>query len=142
MGLRFPLVRNDDEDMRTSWLVIVALAGIGCDVTGPSRNLSGHWVARSIGHAELVGFTLMQSGAAITGKACAMSEGVVLYKDAPVFGEYPDVQFTVGATNTQPCCPNMAGTHFSGKQDSTSNIVGAYSQSDLRFERALTPLCN
>jgi hypothetical protein len=71
-----------------------------------------------------------------------MSEGVLLYKDAPVSGDYPDVQFTVGAAHTQPCCPHLAGTHFAGKHDSTKDIVGAYGAVDLRFERTITPLCN
>lgn len=128
--------------MPRALLVIVALAGIGCDVTTPSQDLSGHWIARSIGHSAQVGFTLMQSGDAITGKACAISDGVLLYKDAPVFGEYPDIQFTVGATQTQPCCPQLAGTHFLGKQDSTRDIVGTLENGDLRFKRAITPLCN
>jgi hypothetical protein len=128
--------------MRGALLVIVALAGIGCDITSPSENLSGYWTARSIGHSYVVGFMLMQNGDAITGKACAISDGVLLYKDAPVFGDYPDLQFTVGAAQTQPCCANMAGTQFIGKQDSTKDIVGTYGEVDLRFQRALTPLCN
>ena len=127
--------------MRFAILCLVALSGIGCNVTGPKEDLTGHWIARSIGHSSQVGFTLMQSGDAITGKACAMSEGVLLYKDAPVFGDYPDVQFTVAATQTQPCCAQLAGTHFDGKQDSTKDIVGSYGTFDLRFERSIMSLC-
>ena len=142
MGLRFPSARNDDEDMRYAIVCLVALSASGCNVTGPKESLSGHWVARGVGHFYLIGFTLLQSGDAITGKACAISDGVLVYKVAPVFGDYPDVQFTVGATHTQPCCAHLAGTHFIGKQDSTKDIVGSYGTEDLRFERALTPLCN
>jgi hypothetical protein len=127
--------------MRVATLCIVALSICGCNVTGPKENLSGYWVARSIGHSEVVGLMLLQNGDAITGTACSVSDGVLLYKDAPVFGDYPDVQFTVGASQTQPCCPNMAGAHFSGTHDSTKNIVGTYSRGDLRFERAITPAC-
>jgi len=128
--------------MRYAMLLVIALTVSGCDVTGPKEDLSGYWIARSIGRSTQVGVTLMQSGDAITGKACAISDGVLLYKDAPVFGEYPDVQFTVGATHTQPCCSQLAGTHFTGKQDGTKDIVGAYGDIDLRFERSLTSLCN
>jgi hypothetical protein len=128
--------------MRSGLIVGLALAAIGCNVTGPKEDLTGHWIARSIGHSTQVGFTLMQSGDAITGKACAMSEGVLLYKDAPVFGEYPDLQFTVAAAHTQPCCPHLAGTRFTGKQDDTRDIVGTYGAIDLRFERSITALCN
>ena len=46
------------------------------------------------------------------------------------------------ATQTQPCCAQLAGTHFTGKQDSTKAIVGTYGTFDLRFERSITPLCN
>ena len=128
--------------MRVARLVLLTVVAIGCNVTGPKEDLSGHWIARSIGHSTLIGFTLMQGGDAITGKACAISDGVLLYKDAPVSGEYPELQFTVGATQTQPCCAQLAGTHFAGKQDSTRDIVGTYGTIDLRFERSITPLCN
>ena len=141
MGLRFRSARNDDEDMRVVLLCLIALSALGCDVTSPDENLSGYWTARGIGHSSFIGFTLMQSGELITGKACAVSDGVLLYKDAPVFGEFPDVQFTVAATQTQPCCAQLAGTHFSGKLDSTKDIVGSYGTFDLRFERAITSLC-
>jgi len=127
--------------MRTALIFVLALSSAACSPTSPSQNLSGHWIARSIGHSSQVGFTLMQSGDMITGKACAISDGVLLYKDAPVSGEYPNVQFTVASAQTQPCCAQMAGTHFGGKQDSTKDIVGAYGTIDLRFERSLTSLC-
>lgn len=128
--------------MRYAIVGIVALFGLACDITGPRNDLSGHWTAQGVGHTLLFGFTLMQSGDLITGKACAVSDGTVLYKDVPVVGDYPDVQFTVGAANTQPCCPNAAGMQFVGKQDSTKDIVGTYANGDLRFKRAIVPLCN
>ena len=127
--------------MRVAVVLVVVLTCASCSPTSPSQSLSGFWIARSIGHSSQVGFTLMQSGDMITGKACAISDGVLLYKDAPVSGEYPDVQFTVAASQTQPCCANMAGTRFSGKQDMTKDIVGTYGTIDLRFERSLMSLC-
>jgi hypothetical protein len=128
--------------MRIAVVLIVVLCCASCSPTSPSQSLSGFWIARSIGHSAQVGFTLMQSGDMITGKACAISDGVLLYKDAPVSGEYPNVQFTVAPQQTQPCCANIAGMHFSGKQDGTKDIVGTYGTIDLRFERSLTSLCN
>ena len=128
--------------MRYAIVLIIALSALGCDITAPKEDLSGHWTAQGAGHTLLFGLTLMQSGDLITGKACASDGGMLLYKDAPVSGEYPDVQFTVGAAHTQPCCSQMAGTHFSGKQDGTKDIVGTLANGDLRFKRAITSLCN
>jgi len=127
--------------MRTALVFIVVLSCASCSPTGPSQNLSGHWIAPAVGHTAQVGFTLMQSGDMITGKACAKDQGILLYKDAPVSGEYPHVEFTVAASQTQPCCAQMAGTHFSGKQDGTKDIVGSYFTFDLRFKRSMTSLC-
>ena len=118
------------------------LFAAGCGLTGPSDDLSGHWVARSIGHSSSVGITLTQSGDSISGRACAISDGHLLYSGAPVMGDYPDVAFTVGPANTEPCCASQAGVRFRGKRDSTKDIVGSYGTFDLRFERSPTPLCN
>lgn len=124
-----------------AFALLVALGSIGCGLTGPSESLTGHWIARSIGHSSSVGFTLTQTGDVITGTACAISEGVLLYGGAPVTGDYPDLQFTVATTNAAPCCSHLAGTHFQGKQDSTMDIVGSYGTFDLRFERSPTSMC-
>jgi len=140
MGLKFPSARNDDEDMRYAIVIIVALSGLACSITGPKEDLSGHWIAPS-GRTSQVGFTLMQSGDLITGKACAKDMGMLLYKDAPVSGDFPYVEFTVAASQTQPCCAGGAGAHFSGKQDGTKDIVGSYYTFDIRFKRSLTSLC-
>lgn len=123
-------------------ILVGALIAAGCGLTGPSDDLSGHWIARSIGHSSSVGLTLTQTGDDISGRACAISEGHILYSGAPVIGDYPDVQFTVGASNTEPCCPTQAGVRFTGKRDRTKDIVGNYGTFDLRFERSPTPLCN
>ncbi|HUQ89881.1 MAG TPA: hypothetical protein VM096_20130 [Vicinamibacterales bacterium] len=122
-------------------ILVLALSTVGCGVTGPSESVEGHWIARSIGHSSQVGFTLHQTGDSISGTACAMSDGVLLYSGAPVFGDYPDVQFTVSRANAAPCCLQMAGTRFTGKQDSTKDIVGSYGAIDLRFQRSMTSLC-
>jgi hypothetical protein len=124
-----------------SVVLLVALSSIGCNLTGPDDDLSGTWVARSIGHASFVGLTLLQTGDTITGSACATSESVLLYSGTPVNGDYPHLQFTVGAGNTAPCCGQLAGTRFTGKRDSTKDIVGNYGTFDLRFERSDSSLC-
>ena len=122
-------------------LLIVAMCCAGCNLLGPKEDLSGNWIAQGAGHTLLFGFTLVQSGDEITGKACASSDGLLLYKDAPVTGDYPDLQFTVAAAQTQPCCSSSAGLHFSGKQDGTKDIVGRLANGDLRFKRSPTSLC-
>ena len=130
--------------MRYAVTCLVALFGLGCNVTGPKEDLTGYWLARVLGPATSYqyGMTLRQSGDTIMGVACAKSFDLLLYKDTPVFGDYPDLSFTVGATQTQPCCAGLAGSHFAGKQDDTRDIVGSYGQMDLRFQRSTTPLCN
>src|SRR4029453_12796454 len=122
-------------------VLLLALSTIGCNLTGPDDDLTGNWIARSIGHSSFVGFTLRQTGDTISGTACATSENVLLYIGAPVTGEYPRLQFTVAAGNTAPCCANLAGTRFIGKRDSTKDIVGNYGTFDLRFERSDPSLC-
>jgi hypothetical protein len=122
-------------------IVLLTLAAAGCGLTGPSDDLTGAWTARSIGHFDLVGMTLHQSGDVITGTACATSAGVLYYKDVPVTGDYPNLQFTVSATQAQPCCQSLVGRVFKGKQDSTMDIVGSYGTSDLRFERSDASVC-
>ena len=123
-------------------VLLLAVSAIGCNLlTGPEEDLSGTWIARSIGHASQVGFTLQQSGDTISGSACAISDGVLLYSGAPVTGEYPHVQFTVAADDAAPCCANLVGTRFIGRRDSTKDIVGSYGTFDLRFERSDTSLC-
>ena len=122
-------------------VLLLALSTIGCNLTGPEEDLNGDWIARSIGHSSQVGLTLRHIDDTITGTACAISDGVLLYRDVPVTGDYPDVQFTVAAGNTAPCCAQLAGTRFSGKQVDTKDIVGNYGTIDLRFERSTTSLC-
>ena len=111
--------------------LLIALAAAGCGLTGPSENLTGHWVAQSAGHTTLLGMTLQHSGDDITGTACMNSGGRIVYSGAAVGGDYPHLQFT-----------EPSGQHFSGKQDSTLDIVGSYGTIDLRFKRSATPLCN
>ena len=122
--------------------LLVALGSLGCGLTGPSDDLSGHWIAQGVGHTLLFGLTLQQTGDTIAGTACAESQGTLLYSGAPVTGDYPHLQFTVLAENTQPCCANGAGQRFTGKQDGTKDIVGTYASGDLRFKRSPTSLSN
>ncbi|HJU41359.1 MAG TPA: hypothetical protein VJ691_01045 [Vicinamibacterales bacterium] len=102
--------------------------------------MTGTWTA-SLGNFSFVGLMLQQSGDEITGTACSRSDGVLLYHGVPVNGDYPRVAFTVPATHTQPCCALLAGTRFSGRQDSTGDIVGRLDNVDVRFERSTTDVC-
>ncbi len=123
------------------WLTLIALPGCGLWPTGPSESVGGEWMARSTGHFYFVGLSLQQRDDTITGRACAASDGVLLFKDAPVQGEHPHVQFTVTLQATQPCCPHLAGRRFSGKLDGTGDIVGSYDGVDVRFQRMAAPVC-
>ena len=117
-----------------AFICLLALSTAGCNVFGPSQSVDGLWTG-SLGKFSFVCMNLQQNGDTITGTASAISDGFVLYKDAPVRGEHPDVSFTVGSANTEACCQHMAGTTFSGKQDSTEDIVGRYGSGDIRFVR-------
>ena len=48
-------------------VLLLALSTIGCNLTAPDDDLTGTWIARSIGHSSLVGFTLRQTGDTISG---------------------------------------------------------------------------
>ena len=95
----------------------------------------------SLGKSSFVGITLQQDGDDISGTACARSDGVLLYHGVPVRGDYPRVEFDVSSAQTQPCCTFLAGTHFSGRQDDTRDIVGRIGNVDVRFERSTTDVC-
>ena len=118
-----------------AFIFLLALSTAGCNVFGPSQSVDGQWSGSVGGKFSFVCMNLQQDGDTITGTAAAMSDGFLLYKDAPVRGDHPDVSFTVGAANTEACCQHMAGTTFSGKQDSTEDIVGRYGTADIRFVR-------
>ena len=121
---------------------LIALGSLGCGLTGPSGDLSGRWVANSGGRFAFVEMTLQQSDDEITGTACANSDGVLLYRGAPVNGDFPDLQFTVAGSQTQPCCGVLAGAAFRGRQDSSKDIVGTYRGVEIRFKRAEFSICN
>jgi hypothetical protein len=115
---------------QTKFVLIAALAiaGASCNLTGPSESLTGTWNAQGVGHSSVFSMTLIQDGDEITGTACHWNGGAVVGSVA-VRGEYPDVRFL----------------QFSGRQDSTGDIVGTYRTDgtgfDLRFRRATTPAC-
>jgi len=117
-----------------AFIFLLALTTAGCNLFGPSQSVDGLWTG-SLGKFSFVCMNLQQNGDTITGTAAAVSDGFLLYRSVSVRGEHPDVNFTVGATNTEACCQHIAGTAFSGKQDSTEDIVGRYGTGDIRFVR-------
>ena len=123
-------------------MVTVALvaASSGCGFTGPSEPLTGLWTA-STGKSSFITMQLQQTGDEITGTACSRSDGFLLYHGVPVHGEDERVEFTVPSGYTQPCCAHLVGTHFSGRQDSTGDIVGRLANIDIRFERSTNDVC-
>lgn len=125
-------------------IAALAVAGICCNINGPSESLTGEWIAMGPGHSSVFGLTLQQSGDEITGTACHWN-GFGIFSGAPVRGDYPTVLVDVTAASLQPCCGGMAGARFFGHQDSTNDIVGTYQTAsarfDLRFKRSDAPAC-
>lgn len=119
--------------MRAIFVVVLALFATGCNVFGPSKSVDGEWIGE-LGKSSFVCMTLTQDGDTITGTASAASDSFLLYRGVPVSGEHPDVHFTVGPVNVETCCQHLVGITFSGKQDSTEDIVGTYGTGDIRFK--------
>lgn len=120
------------------FVVLIAglVGGNACSPNAPSGTLSGTWAARGMGHSLWFRLVLSQRGDTVTGTACAVSGGVLMFQGAPVHGSYPRVSFVVTPASAMPCCGHLAGASFSGRLDDTRDIVGASSfGSDLRFER-------
>ena len=121
-------------------VVLLALSAAGCNIFGPSKSIDGEWIG-ALGKFSFVCMTLQQNGDTISGTAAAVSDGFLLYRGVPVRGEHPDVSFTVGPLNTESCCQHLVGTAFTGRQDSTDDIVGRYGSSDIRFQLDDRDLC-
>ena len=121
-------------------MVALVLTGEGCNLTGPSESMTGTWTA-TLGTSSFVVMALHQDGDDVSGTACSRSDGVLLYHGVPVRGDHPGVEFDVSSSHTQPCCAHLAGTHFSGRQDNSREIVGRLGGVDVRFERAQTGVC-
>jgi len=119
--------------MRASFVLLLALVATSCNVFGPSRSVDGEWIGE-LGKSSFVCMTLSQDGDTITGTASAASDGFLLYRGVPVSGEHPDVNFTVAPVNVETCCQHLVGVTFSGKQDSSEDIVGRYGSVDIRFK--------
>ena len=127
--------------MRITTLVLLAACSIGCDLTGPSRTVTGVWTATLPGHFSFAGMTLDQNGDEVSGTACAVSEGVLLYRNTPVTGDHPNLQFTVATHDVRSCCVGLVGTRFSGRLESSGDIIGTYGTGDVRFKRAELSIC-
>lgn len=122
-------------------LASLATGACGLSPAGPSASVAGSWSARSIGHFEFVELALQQTGGRVFGVACSHSDGVLLFQNAIVTGERPDVEFVVTAEATRPCCGQIAGRAFHGTLDETGNILGLYGTVYLRFTRSSSGRC-
>lgn len=125
------------------FIALLAVSTLGCGLTGPSESLEGHWLANSGDRFTFLELNLQQSGDEITGTACesGVTGGLMFYSGVPVYGDYPDLQFTVSVSQTQPCCAVMAGSVFRGRRDSSKDIVGTYRGADIRFQRSDRAFC-
>ena len=122
-------------------IALLAVSMSGCGLTGPSEKLTGHWVANSGDHFTFIELDLQQTGDEITGTACESSAGMLFFTGVAVTGDYPNLQFTVSPSQTQPCCAPIAGSQFVGHQDGSKDIVGRYRNRDIRFERSDRDVC-
>jgi hypothetical protein len=121
------------------WLaiVLVVTASTSCNLLGPNDSFDGEWTAPA-GKNYFIGLSLRQNGDTISGVACASQDGVLLYSNAPVTGDYPSIRVTVTAASTSPCCAHMAGQTFSAEMEKRGDILAP---GGIRFQRSTTPVC-
>ena len=119
----------------------VALSSSTCNLTGPSESLAGNWQANIGGKFGFIGISLQQTGDQISGTACRSDVNIVMFRNVPVRGEYPYVRFDVASSYLEPCCLVLTGDRFSGRRDSTGDIVGTYNNTDVRFTRTPELFC-
>jgi len=118
-------------------VAVLVAAVSSCNLTGPSEPLSGNWRANVGDKFTFAYMSIEQRGDQISGTACASVTGIVtLYKGVPIRGDAPRVQYDDVATQTR----------FSGRRDSTGDIIGvyndrAYTNRDVRFTRWPNAVC-
>lgn len=123
-------------------MAVLVVIAASCNLTGPSEPLTGNWRSNVGDKFTFAYMSVEQHGDEISGTACASAPGVgFFYKAVPVRGEFPSVLFDVAATYTQPCCAAATGTRFSGRQDSTGDIIGVYNNREVRFTRTDAVVC-
>jgi len=118
-------------------VVVLASASGGCGLFGPSESFEGEWTA-SGGKFYVIGLSLRQSDDTVSGVACASQDGVLLYRNAPVTGDYPSIRVVVTAPSTAPCCAHLAGQTFTAEMEKRGEIV---TPEGIRFRRSTTPAC-
>ena len=120
----------------TAMAVLVVITS-SCNLTGPSEPLTGNWRANVGDKFTFAYMSIEQRGDQISGTACASVTGVVtIYTGVPIRGDAPRVQFDDVETDTR----------FTGRRDSTGDIVGvyhdrAYNNRDVRFPRWPNAVC-
>ena len=132
--------------MRTAAVVtafVSLLSVANCGLFGPSESLTGGWFAYGFKFQAFY-LCIEQTGDTVSGRASGRdstfgisSGGPFLFRDAPVSGNYPNVTFTVTKETVNACCPHLVGRTFSGKFDTTRDIVGGFvgTNYDIRFKR-------
>jgi hypothetical protein len=127
------------------WCWIVALlacgATAGCGMLGGSPPVvAGNWSSPGA-KFQLFELQLQQNGDRVTGVACYIDSGRLVFSGAPVSGTLPDIRFQVTAAST-PCCPSLIGMAFAGKhEEDRSQIAGEFGDLPLRFNPATTGTC-
>lgn len=112
-------------------LTAAALVSANCGLTGPSKSVAGNWTARGIGHSSSYELTLTQSGDTISGVACHGDSGFLVFRDAPVGGDYPTIHFAAQSSGS-----------FVGKfEEDRDEIAGDLGHIPLRFFRSESGTC-
>jgi hypothetical protein len=112
-------------------LLFVLLLMEGCGVTQPTPApcVTGSWFARYLsGHTGSITLQLEQEGSRIRGTASAVNI-LLLFKDAPVFGDYPSLRFTVEAS----AYPDYVGARFVGLFQEDGTLKGTFHGTDVTF---------
>lgn len=107
-------------------LILVAVVlSTACDRT-PHAVVDGLWERGGVSgdHFGNYYLDLRTNGGEISGSACRTSDVHLVFTQVPVHGDYPSLNFVVGAV--QPCCPQFIGARFTGEVAGEQTIVADF----------------
>jgi hypothetical protein len=90
--------------------------------------IDGVWARGGVSgdHSGNYFLNIVTDGQAISGRACRISGTEIIFRDAPVRGEYPLLEFVVAAGTVHPCCQHLVGVPFAGRVTRDETIVGDF----------------
>jgi hypothetical protein len=102
--------------------------------------VAGNWSSPWVKLAT-VQMQLQQDGDRVSGVACGIDSGYLVFSGAPVSGTLPDIRFQVPAAAAR-CCPSLVGRVFAGKlEEDRAQIAGEFGGTPLRFSHAAAAGC-